>query len=399
MPPIPRAQHASVHDCTSTGAGMLHAPRSELREPGREASRRDAAVEPARASLRVSAPPPTGRIDRDRASRPRPASFEGAVRTCGLAPGAENAEPGGVGKRVLSAEGEGLAKGLEWLADHQSPDGSWTLRGFLHDHAPDQSCACEDAAAIRDVGATGLALLAFLGDGNTTRQGPFKEVVSRGVNRLREQQDLEAGLIGTRGARSSEYDHAIATLAICEAYFFTKNPLIRSTARKAIRAMLRPGIPHSAWRYDSSATGWILLALESAERGGIPIPNRELAEFFASFGVAVAVDDDRLGCCADGRSAFLEMRSHGRGMGAMASELYFDALAAHFVDGGQRTPWRLALEDSLRAAQRTTEDGAGCWDPQYATGPASGRVRSTALALLVLEVPYRFVLPASGNRR
>jgi hypothetical protein len=42
---------------------------------------------------------------------------------------------------------------------------------------------CDGAGATtHDVGVTGLALLAFLGDGNTMRSGPYRDVVKRGVD-------------------------------------------------------------------------------------------------------------------------------------------------------------------------------------------------------------------------
>ena len=90
---------------------------------------------------------------------------------------------------------------------------------------------------------TGLALLAFLGDGNTTTQGDYKEVVSRGVKYLKEQQDPETGLLGARVGGAFMYNHGIATLALCEAYYFSKNPLIKSTAQGAIDFILRGAQP------------------------------------------------------------------------------------------------------------------------------------------------------------
>mgnify|MGYP001816021929 CR=1 FL=1 len=103
-------------------------------------------------------------------------------------------------KNLRAAGGRGveqaLVDGLEWLKNHQSIDGYWDVDNFMHNNAMGRSCSCDGPGQeIHDVGMTGLGLLAFLGDGNTTRQGPYKEVVARGVNWLRDQQDSDSGLI------------------------------------------------------------------------------------------------------------------------------------------------------------------------------------------------------------
>jgi hypothetical protein len=71
--------------------------------------------------------------------------------------------------------------------------------------------------AMHDVGATGLALLAYLGDGNTLRVGPYREQVKKGVAWLRQQQQ-ESGLIGESSGHAYMYNHGIATTAMVEAY-------------------------------------------------------------------------------------------------------------------------------------------------------------------------------------
>ena len=88
-----------------------------------------------------------------------------------------------------------VARGLQWLADHQDEDGKWDADGFdKHDPAGDRTTG--PGYAAHDVGVTGLALLAFLGDGHTMKRGRHRDTVVAGVRWLLAQQDSESGRLG-----------------------------------------------------------------------------------------------------------------------------------------------------------------------------------------------------------
>ena len=91
-------------------------------------------------------------------------------------PGTKNdllSKYGGDQKTVRAVE-----RGLAWLKRQQLPDGSWSLKEPYRDGAmADNHCA-----------ATGLALLAFQGDGNTRSAGKYHAQVRKAWKWLLKQQ-------------------------------------------------------------------------------------------------------------------------------------------------------------------------------------------------------------------
>jgi hypothetical protein len=53
-------------------------------------------------------------------------------------------------------------------------------------------------------------------------------------------------------------------------------------------------------------------------------------------------------------------------------------------------PWNKALKKAVLDSQRHDGDEKGSWDPKDAWGFPGGRVYSTALMVLCLEVYYRY---------
>ena len=138
-----------------------------------------------------------------------------------------------------------------------------------HDDPASEGCSGPGNGA-HDVGVTGLALLAFLGDGSTLRSGPYKDVVKKGVKWLKDNQDPDTGLFGTTAARDFVYDHAIAAYAMCEAYGLSRSPLLKASAQKGLDYLESHRNPTAVWRYephggdnDTSVTGWCIMAYES----------------------------------------------------------------------------------------------------------------------------------------
>jgi hypothetical protein len=140
------------------------------------------------------------------------------------------------------------------------------------------SSRCAGAGqSYNDTGVTGLALLALLGAGNTTRTGEHAEAVHRAVEWLRARQEKRSGLISDQPQHAHMlYGHAIATLALVEASRGVHDPLLQTEVQAAVGCILRARNADLAWRYslqpdgenDTSVTGWMVTALAASENAG-----------------------------------------------------------------------------------------------------------------------------------
>jgi hypothetical protein len=115
--------------------------------------------------------------------------------------------------------------------------------------------------------------LAFLGAGYTNRSDDsngFGKVVAAGLRNLKNAQDAE-GCFGPRGTGHYVYNHAIAALAMVEAYGMTSSTIYKNPTQKALDFIAIARNPYFAWRYgvkpgdnDTSVSGWMMMALKSA---------------------------------------------------------------------------------------------------------------------------------------
>jgi hypothetical protein len=166
---------------------------------------------------------------------------------------------------------------LRWLKAHQSPDGGWEAEGFRRwaDGKPAIGPGPDGVGkATYDVGVSGLALLAFLGAGYTQRSDDkegFGTTVAAGLKYLRTVQDAE-GCFGSRSSGHYVYNHAIATLAMVEAFAMTGSSMLRNPAQRGLDFVTVARNPYFAWRYgvkpgdnDTSVTGWMMMAMKSAK--------------------------------------------------------------------------------------------------------------------------------------
>lgn len=317
---------------------------------------------------------------------------------------------------------QAVARALAWLAAHQMEDGSWR---FDHTKSACQGLCRHPGTNGSTTGATGLALLPFLGAGHTHLEGEYKEVVKRGLYYLSSRM-----IVSEKGGDLQEgtmYSHGIASIAICEAYAMTQDPAYKSDAQQALDFICSAQHPAGGWRYypgqpgDTTVFGWQLMALKSGRiaRLHVPSPVIELAKEYlnsvqvsdgALYGyqkpqkektpTAVGLlcrmylgwsqDDERL---ARG-VAYLDAQ------GPSADDLYFNYYATQVLihHGGPQWPrWNNKLREHLIATQakRGHESGSWYFKDEHAH-KAGGRLYNTAMAAMILEVYYRH-MPLYGS--
>ena len=162
---------------------------------------------------------------------------------------------------------QGVDRGLRFLANLQEKDGAWQMN------------------ASRSPGITGLCLMAFLSAGHVPGEGPYSDVVERGLRWLVKAQRAD-GQFGDQGGVEM-YHLGICTMLLAEACGMTDRALaseLRPALTKAVRVVLEaqrttPGPHRGGWRYflvtqdgDVSVSGWQMLALRAARNVGCDIP-------------------------------------------------------------------------------------------------------------------------------
>ena len=148
---------------------------------------------------------------------------------------------------------------------------------------PGETCFGECAYWEADTALTGLALLTYLGAGYTHVDGRYADNVGRGLDFLLSQQKGDGDLRG-RSRVVGMYCHAMATLALCEAFALTGDARLRGPVERAVAFMVSARAADGmAWRYapgapagDTSILGWVVMGLKSAKEIGIPIPEENL---------------------------------------------------------------------------------------------------------------------------
>lgn len=335
---------------------------------------------------------------------------------------------------------------LIWLQKHQSPDGSWDSDGFS---AQCKKNVCDGPGSpINDVGVTGLALLCFLGAGETHESGPFKNTVREGLKYLMSQQDEGTdGCFGEMVGQHFIYNHACAALAMAEAYGMTEAKAFKEPAQKGINFILKAQNPYAAWRYayppdgdnDSSVTGWMVMALKSAKLSGLKIDTVALDNAVTFIDEVTDPVTGRTGYTALGQppsrmtsmmTRFPPDKSEAltavgllvrifcghtldsdplitKGADLLMQKLpewdpesgvidyyywYYATLALYQVGGTRWDKWNEALKAALLDKQRLKEDEDeyGSWDPIDPWSMEGGRIYSTALNCLSMEVYYRY---------
>ncbi len=338
---------------------------------------------------------------------------------------------------------EAIELGLAFLARHQQADGSWTLGGFDNDPRDRAQLMSSDTAA------TGLALLAFQGAGYNHREFRYASRMQSAIDWLIARQAVTGELYVLADEDSNSYarlySHAIAALALAEAYGMTQDERLRGPAQKAMNYIAASqDTSLGGWRYrpasgsDTSVTGWMVMALHSGRLAGLEVDERVWENLKKWMEGAQDADLDylyRYNPAAQDSDNI--RRSHGRvptpcmtavgllirlytdwdksdprflaGAEYLTQHLaedttvekrdtyywYYATQLLKHVGGEPWEKWHQALHPLLVRTQVRTGSMAGSWEPFQPVAdrwaPHAGRLYLTTMNLLSLEVDYRLL--------
>lgn len=323
-----------------------------------------------------------------------------------------------------------VTEGLNWISRHQREDGGWGL-----DTSPEcpKNPGCPDGTRSEsDTAATGLALLPFLGAGHIhTQPGKYQKTVQKGVDwlLLRQQKTGELFLGGL--FNSQMYSHAIASMALCEAYGLSKDPKLKRPAQLAIDFIAQSqNKDDGGWRYspgmagDTSVFGWQMFALRSARLAGLDVPRNVVRGCAYYLDLASTDKHGTRYAYLPGRNETITMTAEAllcrqylgwlrdspamiKGAAGVWDDLrnsnerniyywYYATQLLHNMQNKAWKQWNAQVRDGLVAMQ-VLGDGCdrGSWSPFAPVpdrwGRSAGRLFQTSLSVLTLEVYYRFL--------
>jgi len=310
-----------------------------------------------------------------------------------------------------------VAKALRWLAEHQLPDGSWS---FDHRLCPKCGGKCGNPGGLKDArfGATGMALMCFLGAGMTHKEGQYKVSVYRGLQYITRNMKRDGGMNESGG---SMYSHGIASIALCEACGMTDDRSLLPFVNRAIAFIIAAqDTTGGGWRYsprtpgDTSVVGWQLMALKSAKWAYIKVPpnvilgvNNFLNTVQADSGAMYGYTTPGKGAATTSVGLLCRMylgwkKDHGaleRGVaflsktGPSKTNVYYNYYATQVMrqfDGPLWKKWNDELRDYLVETQQKNGHETGSWYFNGGHGAErGGRHYTTCLNCMTLEVYYR----------
>lgn len=325
---------------------------------------------------------------------------------------------------------EAVERGLEWIARHQKSNGSWSL---------DTSGQCREEpgcpprfSSVSDTGATGLALLPILAAGHVhNEKGRYQQVLHSGLRWLVKTQKSTGELYTGGSFNSALYSHAIGTMALCEAYGLSGDKALRAPAQKAVRYLVNSqNRMDGGWRYfpgqegDTSVFGWMIFAMKSASLAGLEVPANTVKRCRLYLDLTAADPTGTTYAYMPGRGLTNTMTAEGLlarqylgwtredpriidGSSLVMADLdvseerniyywYYATQLLHNMQGPDWKRWNPRVRDGLISLQVRGEGcDRGSWDPMFPDpdrwGRVTGRLYTTSLSLLTLEVYYRYL--------
>ncbi len=342
----------------------------------------------------------------------------------------EKAKAVAVGGGTTESE-RAVALGLQWIANHQLPNGSWS---FNHQLAPSCQGACKNPGKYDKEynAATGLALLSFLGAGVTHKEGKYKQNVYNGLYFLlkngkttSKDDDFFIGYpedcVIFVESKGTMYSQGIVALCLTEAYAKTRDKRLLPAAQGSLNYIYFHQDPNGGgWRYtrwqagDISVTGWQMAAIRTAANmKKLDVPDKVVVKASRFLDSVQTDSGSKYGYTDPGEGpsttavGLLTRMNFGwehdnpalqRGVewlskiGPSKTDSYHNYYATEVMfqyNGPLWEKWNAVMRDQLVNSQVQQGHEKGSW---YHAGPWSdpgGRLYDTAMSTMILEVYYR----------
>lgn len=305
---------------------------------------------------------------------------------------------------------DAIVNALRILAQRQKPNGSWAI------DATGESTA-----------ATSLAVMAFLAAGHVPGEGPYGEVIDRGVTFVLDRQKQTGMLIDLHG-HGPMYDHGISTLMLSEVIGMMKKEQATRTKtalEKAVKVILvaqrvrKQAREYGGWRYqhtsqdsDLSVTGWQLLALRAAKDIGCDVPaeNIDLAvgyvkRCYNGRGFGYQPGNGATSSLTPAGILALQLCDHhqdqevANGIEFMQRQplrfddpwffygVYYNAISSYKYGGPEWEKTKAQVFQELLANQQPL----GTWKARNPNEAGQGEIYATSMAVLALTVEYGYL--------
>jgi hypothetical protein len=370
---------------------------------------------------------------------------------------------GGGKKRAIGRFGGSAATesavlaALMWLSRHQEKEGRWDTVKYIPGR-PMRYGGSEGKMKFADPAVSSLALLAFLGAGHTNKGGRFRDNVRRALTWLISQQNADGSFGKAQWMQLvGSYNTTIGALALAEAAGMRCGSEAELAAQKAIDFICSHQNANGSFGYmkGTSVSGWAMMALKSAKSAKLNVKDgvmEKCLEFFDACTEGPGADASydgvaKVGYKARGQYSFASkgysltavgmlMRQYmGKDQDDMilvgyANHLmtqlpewnfafngttdrqsfyywYYATLSLFQMGQDYWKKWNTVMKKVVVDNQRkggpmdgSLNDVDGSWDPDAVWAAWGGRVYSTAILCMCLEVYYRYShLYIYGNKK
>ncbi len=339
-------------------------------------------------------------------------------------------------------------RALNWLARHQSSDGHWDIARLQGGNTESGGFANDECIAPLAVLAfLGAGHTPKAGKYKDNVKRGIDWIISRqaanGSIKLGGATDkLGLSFISGRQGAAYTYSEALATLALAEAYGMTNDQRLGDAAQRGINFLASIQESDGGWSHygckSTSVVGWVVMALKSAKIAKLNVPpqtfqnalkyldfvtekNRDGYYGLSGYGgpkqyfyhqgytmMAVSMvcyqfmgrghDTEHQAELLVTQPPAWTTKSDFNGRPQNFYHWYYGTLGMFQIGGESWEKWNAALLKTLLPNQRTSSvpndgsvgDVSGSWDPVTTWDPSGGRVYTTAMGALCLEVYYRY---------